>query len=368
MILNINPIIERIRETDFASASLAKAKAIYGILRAFDNWVEDGDDLMQELLQCHPEIWEDKHTIEGHEQADTLWTTLSLKERLLRLQAFYKTNIHELSGGDDQRAHQLLATAERVFEQCRQEVFGTCDSHMEEFLLYFHVLCLARPGYRHPDHVRLYLDYNRLFNALPVETYDEDSDLVWQYREVLWRRNMLHEQFFDRALLPRLTFADKGACEAFRLQCYKWMLFLDPEDDSSIQMERQNMVFAAESVRRVYEWLDSKYANHIDLQPEEEANALLTICCGIRYSFYANQYWAEVVGKAYDLLDHLPASKLKTYLLTYVTLDDDDPEITEPIHSEINSWDKSGLTQEDKYLIEFIPPLKSSTGAVSELF
>ena len=356
MILNINPIIERIREADFASASLAKAKAIYGILRALDKWMEDGDDLTQELLRCHPEIWEDKHTIEGYEQADTLWAALSLKERLFRLQAFYQTNIHELSGGDDQKAHQLLATADRVFKQCRQEAFGTCDSRIEDYLLYFHVLCLARPGYRYPDHVRLYLDYNRLFNVLPIESYDEDSDLVWQYREVRWRRNMLHEQFFDRSLLPHLSFADKEACETFRLQCYKWMLFLDPEDDSTIQMERRNMVFAAECVRRVYEWLDAKYANHIDLQPEVEANALLTIYCGINYSGYAQHCLSDVEEWAYDLLDRLPASRLKTRLMCQMVISNEDPDLADAVNADIATWDTTQLTDEDKYLKELLNP------------
>lgn len=354
MILNINPIIERIRKEDFSTASLAKAKAIYGILRAIGSWVEDGENLRRRLLRYQPEVREDEHTIEGYEQADVLWAALPLKERLLRLQAFYETNIHQLSGGDDQKAHQLLATAERVFEQCRQEAFNACDTHMEEFLLFFHVLCLARPGYRHPDHVRLYLDYNRLFNTLPIETCDEDSDLLWQFREMLWRRNMLHEQFYDASLLALLTFADKEACEAFRLQCYKWMLFLDPEDDSSVQMDCQNKAFAAQCVRRVYEWLAAKYANHIDLQPEDEANALLTICCGINFSFYATQYREQTMTKACNLLNRLPDSKLKTHLLAHITFGDDDPETIEAVNSAIATWDNTQLTQEDQYLIELL--------------
>ena len=40
MILNIFPIIQRIRETDFESASIAKARAIYGILDVLKMWMD----------------------------------------------------------------------------------------------------------------------------------------------------------------------------------------------------------------------------------------------------------------------------------------------------------------------------------------
>lgn len=193
-------------------------------------WIEDGGDLILQLVQSQPRGGLlDEQSIDGYEQADTLWASMPLKERLLRLQAFYQADIHQLSGGDDHKAQRILGNAECTFDKCRQEAFNTCDNHIEDFLLYFHVLCLAHPGYRHLDNVRLYLDYNRYFEALPMESYDEDSDLAWQYREVRWRRDMLHEQHFDLSLLPRLSFADAEACRQFRLQCYQWMLNLDPE-------------------------------------------------------------------------------------------------------------------------------------------
>jgi len=116
MILNIYPIIQRIRETDFESVSIVKARAIYGILDVLKMWVEDGNDLMRQLLQSQPNgFLHNERTIEGYEHSDTLWVALPLKERLLRLQAFYQTDIHQLSGGDDQKSHQLLVTAERTF-------------------------------------------------------------------------------------------------------------------------------------------------------------------------------------------------------------------------------------------------------------
>jgi len=139
------------------------------ILSVLESWVEDGSDLILQLVQSQPSgFLHDEQSIDGYEQADTLWVSLPLKERLLRLQAFYQTDIHRLSRGDDHKARRLLATAEHTFEQCRRDAFDTCDTHVEEFLLYFHVLCLARPGYRHPDNMRLYLDYNRYFEALPM--------------------------------------------------------------------------------------------------------------------------------------------------------------------------------------------------------
>ena len=355
MILDISPIIQRIRETDFATASIAKARAIYGILSVLESWIEDGGDLILQLVQSQPRgFLHDEQTIDGYEQADTLWASLPLKERLLRLQAFYQTDIHQLSGGNDHKAQRLLATAERTFNQCREEAFNTCDTHIEEFLLYFHVLCLARPGYRHPDNVRLYLDYNRYFEALPVEPYDADSDLIWQYREVRWRRDMLHEQHFDLSLLPRLSFADTEACKQFRLQCYQWMLNLDPEYDGTVQMDSRNWAFVSKCGKAVFAWLNAKYGNNIPMEPETEATALLTLYCGMNTSPYDHEFCTTIGDKPYYLIDRLPASKLRTHLMAHVALRDKDTELLGSAKAAIAAWDNAQLTQEDKYLIELL--------------
>lgn len=353
MILDISPVIQRIRKTDFAMASTAKARAVYGILSVLESWVEDGSELVLQLLQSQPGgFLQDEQTIEGYEKSDVLWAALPLKERLLRLQAFYLKDIHRLSGGDDHKARQLLSTAERAFEQCRKDAFDTCDTHIEEFLLYFHVLCLARPGYRHPDNVRLYLDYNRCFDALPMELYDEDSDLMWQYREVYWCRNMLHEQHWDLSLLPPLSFADTEACRLFRLQCYKWMLNLDPEYDGTVQMEIRNWTFVSKCVRTVFAWLNAKYANNILLSPKAEATALLTIYCGMNTSPCDHQIICDLEEKAFGLLDRLPDSKLRTHLTAQVGNSHNDAELIKAANADIATWDQTQLTQEDQYLVE----------------
>jgi hypothetical protein len=83
MILNIQPIIQRIRETDFATASPAKARAIYGILIVLEAWIEDGNDLILRLLQSQPRgFLHDEQSIDGYEASDVLWATLPLKEPL----------------------------------------------------------------------------------------------------------------------------------------------------------------------------------------------------------------------------------------------------------------------------------------------
>ena len=353
MILNIQPIIQRTRETDFSTASKAKARAIYGILSVLESWVEDGNDLIMQLLQSQPSgFLRDEQTIDGYAQADTLWASLPLKERLLRLKAFYLSDIHQLSGGDDRKAHALLQTAERAFEQCRKETFSDCDTLIEEFLLYFHVLCLAHPGYRHPDNVRLYLDYNQYFDALPMEQFDSDSDLMWQWREVRWRKDMLHEQHFDVSLLPHLSFADAEACRQFRLQCYKWMLDLDPEFDGTVEKENRNWAFVSKGMQAVFAWLNAKYANHIPVESEAEATALLSLYCGMNVSPYNHEFLATVGDKPYGLFDRLPASKLKTHLMAQVALRDRDLELLDSAKAAINAWDSTQLTQEDKYLVE----------------
>ncbi len=345
MNLNLQPMIQLIRQTDFTSASPAKARAIYGILNVLGIWVADGEELMQQLVQHQSAALQ---PFMDTSQQSTLTSQLSA------LLSFYQQDIHLQSGGDDQKAHQLLETANRTLEQCHKEAVEHCESEMEAFFLYFHVLCLAHPGYRHPDNVRLYHNYARFFNALPVEDLDPDSDLAWQYREVRWCYDMLHEQHFDRSLLSGLTFMESEAAEAFRIQCYKWMLFIDPDYDGSVQELKQNNIFLTECLHRIYAWLHAKYENHISINAEKETSALLSLYCGINAAINTFPSLDEMETKAYTLLDRLPNSKLKTHLMAQVALNNQDPDLMEAAYTDISTWDKSLLTQEDKYLTSHI--------------
>lgn len=343
MLPNPLPIIQLIRQTDFASASPAKARAIHGILNALGMWITDGEELMHQLMT--------------HQSAALQPSTDD--SQLSTLHTFYQQDIHQLSRGDDQKAHQLLEAANRTFEQCRKDAFAHRDTHIEEFLLYFHVLCLAHPGYRHPDNVRLYQDYKRHLDALPIEDLDPDSDISWQYREVRWEHNMLHEQHFDRSLLSGLTFMDPNAAAAFRIQCYKWMLFIDPDYDGSVQEMRQNNTFLTECLHRIYAWLHAKYENHISIDAEQETTALLTLYCGINTTINTSPFLPEIEEKAYTLLDRLPSSKLKTHLMAQVALNNQDPDLQDAAIASLAFHaspveNTTFLTQEDPYLTELL--------------
>ena len=355
MILNVQPVMQHIRETDFASASPAKARAICGILRVLATWVEDGNELMTKLQSYQHDALQPKgKAIEGYDASGIPWASLPLKKRLLCLQAFYQEDIHLLSAGDDQKAHRLLEAAELAFQLCSKETFQHCDTQMEEFLLYFHVLCMAHPGYRNPANTRLYLNFDRVFNALPIEEQDLESDVSWQYREVRWCRDMLHEQHFDRSLLPGLTFVEPAAAEAFRLQCYRWMLFIDPESDGSIQEWSENNRFMSECIRRIHAWLRAKDENHIGIDDETLVLALLTLYCGINTTSNPFTSLLEIEERAYDLFDRLPASKQKTHLMAQVAANNEDPELMAAVHADIATWAEAQLSQEDKYLMEFV--------------
>lgn len=107
---------------------------------------------------------------------------------------------------------------------------------------------------------------------------------------------MLHEQHFDLSLLPLLTFADEDACRQFRLQCYE--------------------------------------------------------CCD-------HQFVVDLEEKAYGLLDRLPDSKLKTHLMAQVGNYHDNEVLIKTANADIATWDKSQLTQEYQYLVEYEYPLSS---------
>ena len=134
------------------------------------------------------------------------------------------------------------------------------------------------------------------------------------------------------------------------------MLFLDPENDGSVQTQVQNWTFASKGVRSLYAWLDAKYANSIQLKPEEEAIALLSLYCGINAGPYDQNYLTYIEDRAYDLLDRLSASKSKTHLMAQIATANEDPDLQQSVAASLSTWDKSHLTQEDKYLLELMQP------------
>jgi len=153
---------------------------------------------------------------------------------------------------------------------------------------------------------------------------------------------------------------DPKAAEAFRLQCYRWMLLIDPERDGSIQTEARHHADVAESVRRIQSWLDTQDANHISIDDQTEALVLLTLYCGINTTIDTCSSLLEIEERTYSLLDRLPPSRQKTHLMAQVSINNEDPDLMDAVQADIASWSPSHLTQEDQYLQALLHQLDST--------
>ena len=140
------------------------------------------------------------------------------------------------------------------------------------------------------------------------------------------------------------------SAEAFRLQCYRWMLLLDPGRDGSIQTESKHHAEVAACVRQIHAWLDTQYTDQTPIDDQTEAWALLTLYCGVNTTTDTTIPLLEIEERAYELLDRLPPSKLKTHLMAQISVSNEDPDLMDAVQSDIASWSPSRLTQEDHYL------------------
>ncbi len=399
ILTDVQPLIQQIKQVNFCSVSPVKAQAIGGILHALNGFSAESSELFNALYRVAEErfcnadsheaqvLWlsalqhmtaygelftdvfddveykmlvKQQHAIQQRQLDDVkdlidgvtpLWRELSLKESLQRLDFFYHQDIHQFSQGDDRKAYAILDAAAVCFERCRESLFLHHDADMETLFLYYHVLCLCHPGYRHPGNVPYYKQYFRTFQDR-VDALDRESDLGWQAREVAWHHRLQHEHHYDLSILSGLSLADSDASSAFRLQCYRWLLDLDPEDDDSIQAMHDRHHFVDAGIHRLTTWLDYKWTARIPIPQEQEAETLLTLLCAMKLTFTDFAQRHQIIDRAYDLLSLLPDDKLKAHLLVHLHQETEDEDLLPDIDHLLDTWDDDTMTEEDRYLQE----------------
>lgn len=402
---DLEQIVRQIQEADFTTATPTQLQAMGGLLRAFDGFVPDTNALLsawihavevrfshaatleeqsrwlEVLLHVTSEehlfagifdeteyctLQEQKERVLKHWRVDTetwanetslSWAKRPLAERLHQLWIFYQQDIHLFDGGDDSRTFALMELAAGRFEQCRKELFLSPDD-LCTFLSYYHVLCLARPNYRNPNHQCYYKQYFRCFDAL-LGDVAPNSEQEWQAREVAWHDRLQSEHHYDLSLLSGLSVIDSVACASFRCQCYQWMLNLDPEDDGSIQELYDHQYFAREGIKRIRAWLNAKERASISIPPEAEAEALLTLCCAKKILFASPDLDRWMEERLDALLPQLPPSKLKAHLLTHLGLDTEDESYFSEVDTLLNNETAAPLSEEDHYLLQLYQPVEA---------
>lgn len=406
MIYNINPLIKLIRKADLSSPSCARLSAIGGLVNELESFYDDIQDLKDGICRLAFQQFMAATTFE--EQSDWLmtlkhiygngafvvygaysdddfdrfdalqesielrqlaslteltngkelhpWSDLSLKERLHRLCLFYQEDINQFTNGDDQKARVILLAADNCFEQCRNEMFEGKAYDIDTFSLYYQVLCLCRPNYRHTAHVPYYKQYFRIFDCLG-EGLPDDSTEQWQYREVMWHHRLQSERHYDLSLLPRLSLGDTTNMQSFRQQCYLWLLDLDPDDDFYFQTYADHQRFVRKGRDAMLSWYQAKTENNISIPVEQEANVLLTLLCteSLLGNGMEGSYMTE--DRAYTLLPDLPGNKLRIHLMGHLAMVTQDDELQNEVNAAISEWSDDEYTLEDRNLIAFLEPV-----------
>ena len=278
----------------------------------------------------------------------------TLSERLGHLLYFYHQNINALSGGDDERACALLASANREFERCREDLFShnssliTHNSNLDS--LYYFVLCAVRPDQTSPDNARHYRQYFLEFS----ERYrsEQDEDLCWQFREIEYHHQQALDTHDDQTALAGLWLARPEACTAFRQQLYRWHLDSAPSAAVSLDEATRQATYANEGLSRLSSWLLAKQSAGIPVPAERQADLLMTYalarCVGASDCPLGDYFYQH----AYDVLSRLQPSKQKTHLKVCVEALLSDEHLLAEAKAEANTWSVSELTQEDRYLLE----------------
>ena len=336
---------------------------IVGSEELFYNVIDDEEyERLESLREAIVAKWDDEVSTLIGEEEENPWASLSLGDRLQRLQWFYHTDIMALTHGDDRLAVCLFDKAERCFHQCREELFSALRTSCSTFLfpLYYQVLCLACPGKRNIDYVAY---YKQFFNIFACTDFADDT-ARWQAEEIAthYRLSAMHRA--DRSVQPRLAVLDEMASAAYRFKCYQWWMGLDPDDEHTTRDYREQMSVCCKANKRIDAWLDAKRDNGVAIPPEKEAEALLTRLASANLLTVDGEFYDRVIDRSYELLPLLSDdTRLKTYLMAHLAWYCDDTQLMQQVKATVAQWDKNGLSTDDRFVLAILHEYLSAEAA-----
>ena len=409
MLLDIKPLVRDLQGVDLSAASPAVAKAVGGLARLLYPHTDEVRQLLWDVTDLVTEHFASAGTFENREswldvlmhftprdflfcdvcddgqyqaladrqdEVEARWLEdlrplldgcphpfdgLPLMARLRRLQTFFRQDINTLSGGDDERACALLASASSEFERCREDIFSPHSSLIPHnsslithnstlYSLYYFVLCAIRPDQSSPDHVQHYRQFFRDFNDRC--RMEQDPDCCWLLREVQWHHRLALDSHDDQTALAGLWLARPESCAAFRRQLYRWHLELDPYDDFSIGEYSHETGYANEGLRRLASWLTAKQKAGIPIPEGRQADIQMSYGLARQIGAYESVLDDYFYLHADEVLSHLEPSKQKTHLKVRMEALITDDQLLAEAREETSAWNRSELTLEDKYLLE----------------
>ena len=408
MILNILPLIAKVRESNLKNLTPAKASAIGGLLqllciaddearkllyvvreqaverfRSAGTPAEASEWLLTLLHVCHGDsenlfidvIDDDEYRMLAAKQSEVeqCWMSeiapltdgtahpfedLPLLERLRRLLIFYMHDINALGGGDDEQAFTLLSSASRVFEKCREELFSSFRGDVESYILYYHVLSIMRPDHKCLDDVRHYRQYFHYFDDYFHGT-GKDTELAWTEREIRFHHLLALEPHFDTTALAGLWLATPESLKAFRRQLYLWCLELDPYEGSDIQERSARLCFFGKGLSRLASWLHAKQSAGIAVPLVRQADVLRTIVLASLVDIIPSDLSVLLDESVWTVVKELQPSKQRTHLLALAADLYGERNLLAQAKAEIRAWQLPELSEEDKFLQEYLELLDS---------
>ena len=350
LLLNMirNELTNRLIAADSASDQEALIDTLIHISRGkniFSDDCSDNDYHRLKNKQSNVERKWSNHSLMFKTPDVLTGTDPGLMQRLLILRHFYFDNLSKLSCGDDHLAEKMLYRARIMFDICRDDIFERKEYDQESLFLYYHVLCQCRPGHRDPTNTPYYKEYFKLYNLF-VSDINPACDNDWQAIETHMHYRQLRLLTIDRSILPGIWTIDPLSCQRFRLQCYSWLLDLDPDSDGSEQEYHARIRFIEEVANRIIDWLDTKHLTSRRISTDQEARALLTLSL-IKKITGPSQRLSQLLDDCCPVIDHLRPSRLRTHLMLHTAADLYDSEMFNEAISEISSWEPNTLTDED---------------------
>lgn len=265
-----------------------------------------------------------------------LWASFPLAERLHRLCWLYgHTDVCDLSKGDDEQVRRLLTASRQCLDRCRDELMNDSSLFALHLSLYYTALCSICPGKRNLAHLPY---YKELFQTLVVLGSPNDEAFTWQAREIEAHYHLAPMHRADRYVLPGLAVIDPDACRFHRLKAYMLWALLDPDDDNTLQDEREQQEVMARANGLVTAYLRAKRDHHVSIPMSTEAEALITRLASANNTACGSDFDDLIVSRAYALLPLLPDGRQKTVLAALLGWYADDSQLLAQAETAVATW------------------------------
>ncbi|MBQ6751462.1 MAG: hypothetical protein IJR02_11960 [Bacteroidaceae bacterium] len=129
-----------------------------------------------------------------------------------------------------------------------------------------------------------------------------------------------------------------------RLQAYRQALLVTPPDDDSLQARAQLWCTTEQNINTLLQLHPTT--------PDQEAETVLTLLVLLQVSIRNYAPLTTAIDRAYTILPHITAPKLRAHLLTLLYQETEDEDLLPDIDHLLSTWTEATMTEEDHYLLQ----------------